>query len=233
MSPQRPVAEVIADIIRDNILNGGFLPGARLVEAELSKLYGVSRGPVREALRVLDAEGLIEIEKHRSPRVKGIDTSAFKQIFDLRAVLESFATRLATDKLHDCPEDVQWAKDELAAWENHTYIDDPELHNRQNKLMHARLLKIAGHALLSAQVNSLTMPGYRALLEPLQSAKRRKLAADEHATVLEMILRGDAEAAERSMREHIEQAGTTVLASFSHEIFSPQITELKLLTKKL
>ena len=202
------------------------------MEAELSKLYGVSRGPVREALRILDAEGLIEIEKHRSPRVKGIDPSSFKQIFEIRAVLESFATRLATERIHARPQDVQWAKTELMAWKMKAYSDDPLIHDQQNKLLHSRLLEIAGHSLLSAQVNSLTMPGYRALLEPLQSADRRRMAAEEHALVLEMILSRDIEAAERAMRDHIEQAGETVLTSFSHEIFSPQITELNLLTSK-
>lgn len=233
MAVDRPLAEVLAEILREKIVQGELLPGARLVEAELSKLYGVSRGPVREALRCLDREGLLETEKHRSPTVKGMDLRTFGQMFEVRSILESYASLLAARNVHLSATDLRWAKEQAIAWREESFARDVATHIRENRALHQRLLQIAGHSLLTSQVNSLIMPGYRAILESRLSAETLRTSALQHAALLEAIVEGDEREAERLMRGHVEASGRAVVQAFSAEFFDPQLAELRRLTASM
>lgn len=227
MAAERPISEVLADILRNKIINGDLLPGSRLVEAELSKLYGVSRGSIREAFRALETEGLIEVEKHRSPKVKGVDVRIFMQMFEVRSVLEAFATRLAAGKIHQVPANVTWAKKALRAWKDQKYSSDVKTHIEKNRELHTKLLEIADHKLLTEQVNSLIMPGYRTVLEPKLTPDQMHASSVQHADVLEAVLDGDGAKAEAIMREHIANTGKVVVQSFSMEFLDPGLSELR------
>lgn len=227
MAAERPISEVLADILRNKIINGDLLPGTRLVEAELSKLYGVSRGSIREAFRALETEGLIEVEKHRSPKVKGVDVKLFMQMFEIRSVLEAFAARLAAEKIHNVPANVSWAKKALRAWRDHKYSSDVKTHISHNRELHAKLLEIADHRLLTEHVNSLIMPGYRTVLEPKLTVEQMNASSEQHAEILEAVLNGDGDKAESVMREHISNTGKVVVQSFSMEFLDPGLSELR------
>ena len=227
MAADRPISEVLADILRSKIINGDLLPGARLVEAELSKLYGVSRGSIREAFRVLDSEGLIQIEKHHSPKVKGVDLTVYMQMFEVRSVLEAFASRLAAEKIQSRPEDLKWAKAALKAWKQNAYSDDVQTHVAQNHILHGKLLEIADHKLLKEQVDNLIMPGYRAVLEPKLTKAQMRVSSEQHADLLQAILDSDGARAEAIMREHITDTGKAMVQSFSMEFLDPSFGELQ------
>src|SRR5512138_3316718 len=83
--------DCLASHIRDAINSGRFVPGQRLVEAELTAEYGVSRGPLREALRQLSAEGLVELMPHRSAQVRRLTRVEILELFQIRGQLEAMA----------------------------------------------------------------------------------------------------------------------------------------------
>tara|TARA_R110002096_G_scaffold424348_2_gene632215 strand:+ start:2555 stop:3289 length:735 start_codon:yes stop_codon:yes gene_type:complete len=223
----KPISEVLADIFRNKIIDGNLLPGTRLVEAELCKLYSVSRGSVREALRVLESEDLIEVEKHRSPTVKGVNIKKFSQMFEVRSVLEAYAANLAAQSIKKSGEDLRWAKKELIDWREHKFSNDVQEFIAQNRELHSRLLRIANLELLTAQVNSLTMPGYRSVLEPMLTQEQMDASSNQHAEILEAVVNGDGERAEAAMRHHIGQSRKRVVESFPAGFLDPRMSELK------
>jgi DNA-binding GntR family transcriptional regulator len=223
----KPVAEVLADILRSKIINGDLLPGERVVEAEIAKLYGLSRGPVREALRILDSEGLLTVEKFRSPTVRGVDTKVFAEMFQVRGVLEAFAASLAAQNIRNSKTDLRWAKDQLAAWKSQKYATDVNAHVAANKELHERLLAIAANDVLAAQIKGLIMPGYRATLETLLAPESMQESAEQHVRILEAVIEGDPEKAEAAMRVHIGAAGATALRNFSTKYLDPRMSELR------
>ena len=229
----RPISEVIADILRTKIINGDLLSGSRLVEAEIAKFYGVSRGSVREAFRLLESEGLLEVEKFKSPKVKGVDIKVFIQMFEVRSVLESFACRLAAQNIQQKPLELEWAKLEYEAWKNHEYVNDISLHVKKNSELHAGLLKIADHQLLTDQIDSLLMPGYRAILEPKLTSDDLTNSADQHAEILSAVIDGNGERAELLMRSHIINIGRHVAQNFSFDTLDPAVQELKKLQESI
>jgi DNA-binding GntR family transcriptional regulator len=96
---EMPLGEIVADKIRRLILNGRLQPGARLVERDLAALFEVSRSPVREALRILDLEGLVEKLPTRGIIVKELTRREVVEIFDIREALEGMASRRAAERI--------------------------------------------------------------------------------------------------------------------------------------
>jgi len=94
LKQRKPLAEDVADRVREEILSGGLGQGERLVEARIAAQLGVSRGPVREALKLLRAEGLVEERPHRGTYVTSLSVRDVRDIYDLRAAIESAAARL-------------------------------------------------------------------------------------------------------------------------------------------
>src|SRR5205823_4539741 len=94
----RPLRDVVCDAIREEILAGGHPPGSRLVEWRLAEDLGVSRNPVREALRVLEAEGYVTMVPRRGALVSTIGPTEAEEIFDVRLALEGLVARLAARK---------------------------------------------------------------------------------------------------------------------------------------
>src|SRR2546428_569909 len=79
------------DAVRESILDGRFAPGERLVEAELARQLGISRGPLREALHTLEKEGLVVIVPRRSKSVQSLDDQTIDEVYSLRKILEQYA----------------------------------------------------------------------------------------------------------------------------------------------
>ncbi len=111
----------VADRLREAILRGQLKPGQKLDQNELAELLNVSRSPVREALRTLAAEGLVEVYPHRGAVVAELSPEEFEEISIIRVVLEGMAARLAAPHIDD--ERIALLTDVLAELENTTDLD--------------------------------------------------------------------------------------------------------------
>src|SRR5438128_11057097 len=97
----RTMQAIVTDHVRSAILGGRYAPGARVPQDELAQQLGVSRMPVREALRVLEMEGLVELRPHRGAIVVDLRPEEIGEIFEIRAMLEGRAAALAAPRLDE------------------------------------------------------------------------------------------------------------------------------------
>lgn len=100
-SKNQTLRESIADAIRDSILQGSLKPGIKISEPALATQFGISRTPVREAFRQLDSEGFLHIIPRRGARVAPISEKDVREFYEIKAILEGYAARLAAPRLSD------------------------------------------------------------------------------------------------------------------------------------
>jgi DNA-binding GntR family transcriptional regulator len=206
-----PLRQVVTDTLRKAILSKRLKPGERLVEEQLAAELGVSRNPVREALRVLEAEGLIDISPRHGASVTELSREEAREIVEVRAALEGFCARLATRR---CTPIVKseirslLARGERAAASG----DFAELGG-----IHAQVHEIvarAGHNRhLGAFLQSLREK--TAWLYTSSLTWRAKLSWQEHAAVLRAIAEGDEELAALLASRHVTQVGIDYVAEAS------------------
>jgi DNA-binding GntR family transcriptional regulator len=139
--------EVLARL-RDYLLEGKLAEGARVPERELCELFGVSRTPLREALKVLAAEGLIDLLPNRGARMHALDAAELSELFDVIGGLEALAGRLACERI--TPEQV--AEIEAIHYEMYSHYCRRDLDGyfRCNQLIHRRIVEIAANQTLRA-----------------------------------------------------------------------------------
>jgi DNA-binding GntR family transcriptional regulator len=193
--------------LRDAILDGVYPGGTRIDVPAVAQRLGMSRMPVREALRQLDAEGLVTIRPNRGATVTVLTPADILEVFEMRAVLEGLAARLAVGHLDDeAFEDLERSlsrmernQDNTAQWLRH--------HNDFHELICAR----SGRPRLVAQVRLL-----RRAVEPymrvhMGAYAQQELPGSEHGQLLTVLRRRAPDQAERAMREHVERAAIYVV----------------------
>ncbi|MBX3605320.1 MAG: phosphonate utilization associated transcriptional regulator [Piscinibacter sp.] len=187
------------------ILSGELAPGAKLTEALLAERLGVSRGPIREAFRVLEEAGLVRQEKNRGAFVRSIPLDEAREIFDLRVILEEAAVRHLAE--HITPEQLRALRTMVEQMER--LVRDG--HNTSASDQY-HLLNLAFHeALVDSVGNRKLATLYRRLVKELSLLRRANLAggrqipvsASEHRAVLKAIAAGDADAAGQALRAHV------------------------------
>jgi len=198
------LATLVQQEIERAILQGEHAPGAKLIEAVLADRMGVSRGPVREAFRMLEEAGLVRTEKNRGVFVRDIPIDEAVEIFDLRAAMDELVgRRLAT---HITTSQLKEIKGLVDAMEKAVKADDARNYHLLNLRFHDRLVEMAGNRKLTAI--------YRKLIKELSLFRRLNLAdgwllpisAGEHRAIVKAIASGDPEAAGRAMYDHVMES---------------------------
>ena len=200
----------IAARLRELIANGDLLPGTRLVEAEVSQKLGVSRGPVREALRILESEGLVTNHPGRGSSVVEISQKDILEIYSLRAILEEEAIRLAIER--STPEDIAELEAILAAMFAAAAEADRVGVLDKDIAFHRRIWRIAGHSRLEAYLEELAV--HSKMYVAVQTAHYADLAAgvSDHNVLLDALKTKDAKLATETLGEHLRVATETLLA---------------------
>lgn len=202
--PTTTLKELALDKLRDAILSFHFQPGERLVERRMADLLGVSRTVVREVLRHLEAEGLVETLAYQGPVVARLDVATVDQVYELREVIEVLATRAcasrATDKdierLAQCLSAIESAfegRDMVRVLEETTHFYEV-IFTCADKTVAWNVFRN-----LNARINQL-----RAMT--LSSAGRSTAGPRELRDILDAIRSRDAAAAEQACRRHVRQA---------------------------
>jgi DNA-binding GntR family transcriptional regulator len=187
--------------LRREILEGSLAPGTELLEVALSEHLGVSRGPVREAIGRLAAEGLVTVRPRRGAVVRSLSKEEFLELYEVREALEQRAVLLAVPRLG--PEDLAELSRLNEAMEEYAAREEVEPFFEANAEFHARLF--------AASDNTVLQDFYRQLLGQLGRYRTRSLnlrgylqrSVAEHAAILRAAKRGDAERAARLMGDHI------------------------------
>lgn len=190
------------DALREEIRSGALKPGARLTETEIAGRLAISRTPVREAIRKLELDGLVEHQPRSGAVVRTLDYPEIMELYEMRCVLEATAARLAARAAS--PVELE----ELAAInaEMTEAMDTPERIVRLNRQFHRRLLDTARNRFLVRSMASVESTLLILGPSSMESPERARQAVSEHAAVLEALLARDGAAAEAAMRIHIERA---------------------------
>jgi DNA-binding GntR family transcriptional regulator len=145
--PLGAVRERVLASLRQEIIAGSLRPGDRLVERELADRFGVSRVPVREAIRALVAEGFVHFETPRRTVVRRLTPNDVRELFELREALEVYAAGLAAERV--TPEALAGVEELLDRAAAATEAGDAELITDINSLLHDRIMAMAGNTLLT------------------------------------------------------------------------------------
>ena len=184
----------------NEIKSGALAPGDRLVETDLAQRLGISRTPVREAIRVLESEGLVAHVPRVGLSVRTLDYSEVMELYAMRAVLEGTAARMAAQAASD----IELAELEDINAELKAASADGARSYELNRQFHLALLDGAKNRFLTKSMivvqKTLLILGPSTLAETARAQK----AVDEHADILRALRARDADAAEAAMRSHIE-----------------------------
>lgn len=179
--------------------SGDLPPGARLRESQLAERFGISRTPVREALRRLEAQGLVTHEPHRGVVVAELDYDQLGELYAVREVLEATAARLAAR--HASPEEVEVLREMAAS--HAALVEDAAGLAEANKRFHRQINRSSHNRYLNSMLENMRVN--LALLSgtTFTLAERRQMVAAEHAGIVEAIAEGNEEKAEMLARRHI------------------------------
>ena len=205
------VVDQTVERIRSAVRQGRYLPGQRLVEVDLTEELGVSRGPLREALSRLSADGLVQIEPYRGATVRRLTRSDVVELFEVRAALEAEAAGLAAERVDqdDHRARVEAVLEEIARLRG---SDDPQEYFDDNTRFHNIIVDIAGNSLLATMTGQLHTHAYRMQFMQLLTPETRAVSLDDHEAIAEAIGAGDANRARRAMRDHVNRSLAATLA---------------------
>jgi GntR family transcriptional regulator of gluconate operon len=210
----RSLAENAADRIREQVLIGGYRQGQHLVEAKIADELQISRGPVREAFKMLRAEGLLLEEPRRGTFVVSITPQDVRDIYGLRAAIEGAAARLMC-RHHD-PAAIDLLAEAAEAIAAAAETGDPTAVARADLAFHEQLCQLSGNVRLLE-----TFRRYVPVLRGLLRMDERIMpsiddVADQHRPVVVAIRAGDADEAVRLVTEHAESAGELLVQLLEH-----------------
>lgn len=207
-------ADRVYSAVRAGILDGTYEFGARLGEVELADTFGVSRTPVREALRRLDSEGLLETLPNRGARVRSWSEHELDDIFDLRALLEGHAASLAAGRVNDDDIALLGALcDEMERVSLGGRAYDLERLAEFNGRLHRQILELSGNALLPQLVRSVTQLPIVVSTFAHYSADQLQRSMRQHRELVEALAAHDVHWANAVMRSHVLSARRVLLGA--------------------
>jgi DNA-binding GntR family transcriptional regulator len=191
----------VYDHLRGEILDGGLEPGTELVEVALSEQLGVSRGPLREAIGRLAAEGLVTVRPRRGAVVRSLSEEEFLELYQVREALEGMAVKLAVPRL--ASEELEALAELNREMDEHAARNEVEAFFRANLAFHARFLEACGNTKLQQIYQQLLDQIGRYRMRSLRLRGNLGRSVSEHAAILRAAKRGDAERAAQLMADHI------------------------------
>jgi DNA-binding GntR family transcriptional regulator len=196
----------VADKLREAILRGYFNPGQRLDQTEIAELLNVSRSPVREALRTLAAEGLVEVFPHRGAVVAELSLKELEEIYFIRGVLEGMAACLAAPKLDQ--DQLAGLHNLLTALNQTTNLDQWLDLNRQ---FHHTIYQAANRPRLFSIIESLRNTAAPYIRQYIATAEHMEAAQIGHRHIFEACTTGDGLRAEQATQRHLKAVCDGVL----------------------
>lgn len=211
----KPLSEIVFETLRDAIISQLLFPGERLMEIKLAEEMGVSRTPVREAIRKLELEGFVVMVPRKGAYVAEISRQDIREVFEIRCALEVLAVGLAAQRI---------TEEELA--EMNGYILKEAEETKANNLksiieidakFHGVLYKAARNQRLLQIINNLQEQLHRFRSASLARPGRDKIALEEHKEIIEALSRRDTDQAKDLAKKHIKKAEEAFLLSLEKQ----------------
>jgi len=205
----------VADNLRDMIVEGELPPGHRILEGDLCEQFGISRTPMREALKVLASEGLVEIKPNRGTRVTEITLEDIDTLFEALSGIERIAAELATKRMTE--RDLVRLKSLNDRMTDHFENGRRHEYFQLNQEAHNSIIKLTGNSILVDIHEKLMIKVRRARYLAILSGERWEESVKEHTNILEAMESRDAVRAGELILDHVRKTGAVVKESFVTE----------------
>ena len=215
MNEYLPLRDVVFNTLRQAIITGEFAPGERLMEIALANRLGVSRTPVREAIRKLELEGLVVMIPRKGAEVAKITEKDLRDVLEVRSSLEELAAELATERMNDeikakLEKALQNFKEAIES-ENNAAIADRDVE------FHDVIFEATGNARLIQIISNLREQIYRYRLEYVKETEYHVTLLKEHQELVKAMSEGKKEEARKIMKKHIDNQEMTVIRNIKEE----------------
>ena len=215
MNEYLPLRDVVFNTLRQAILKGELAPGERLMEIQLAEKLGVSRTPIREAIRKLELEGLVLMIPRKGAEVAKISEKSLKDVLEVRRSLEELAIELACQRISDTDmEDMDAAQ---AAFRDAIAKGDAMEIAETDEAYHDLIYNCTRNTRLVQILNNLREQMYRFRLEYIKDEDKRQILLIEHEKILKALRSRHVAEARAAVREHIDNQEITVLKKLKEQ----------------
>lgn len=201
--------EAVTERLREMVLEGELEPGSRISEKQLCEAFEVSPTPLRQALKVLVSEGLVEMLPNRGARVTEVDVQEVADLFEVMAVLEGLSGTLLATRANDA--EIAEIRDLHERMMEQFRNNQRKEYFQLNQAIHRRLAEIAGNRVLLELETSLTLRITRARYAANMQMGRWEESAREHEYFVEALERRDAQGLSAAMSLHMRKTGNAVI----------------------
>ncbi len=217
MNEYLPLRDVVFRTLRQGILTGELKPGERLMEIHLADRLGVSRTPIREAIRKLELEGLVTMVPRKGAEVAKISAKNLKDVLEVRVALETLAIRLACERI--TPEGLEELKQACDNFEQTTKNDSMDVTSitKADVALHDVIVRATGNERLTQMIYNLQEQMYRYRFEYIKDTAYHALLIQEHTRIYESIRDGQVDKAVEEITKHIENQLHTIIKQLETE----------------
>ena len=210
-----PLRDVVFNTLRQAILTGELKPGERLMEIHLANRLGVSRTPIREAIRKLELEGLVTMIPRRGAEVAQITEKSMKDVLEVRRTLDALSAALACERIS--AEEEEALKKACLNFEAAVKTKDTKAIAKADVAIHDIIAAATGNQRLIQLINNLAEQMYRYRFEYIKDASQHERIIEEHRIIYESIVKKDKEAAAEMAKTHIDNQEKAVIARIRME----------------
>jgi DNA-binding GntR family transcriptional regulator len=215
LSRRIPFARQVADTLRDMIIRGEMPPGGRIIERTLCEQIKVSRTPLREALKLLEAEGLVELSQNRGARIMSFTQTEARNLFEVIAGLESLAAELAVTRIGAA--DLATLDDMHARMCGHYARREKDPYFEINSAIHDTIVQASENPVLIATHAGLMLRARRGRYMAILDPSRWQESVEEHTAAMAAFHARDPDRARLVWRKHLLRTGETVCAVLKDE----------------
>lgn len=204
-----PLREVVFNTLRQAILTGELKPGERLMEIHLANRLGVSRTPIREAIRKLELEGLVTMIPRRGAEVAQITEKSMNDVLEVRRALDALCVELACERITQ--EKLEELKAACDDFEKAVKTKDVKKIAQADVILHDIIVEATGNQRLIQMVNNLSEQMYRYRFEYIKDSEQHENLVEEHRIIYESLVKKDKETASSAAKLHIDNQKKAII----------------------
>lgn len=204
-----PLRDVVFNTLRQAILTGELKPGERLMEIHLANKLGVSRTPIREAIRKLELEGLVTMIPRRGAEVAQITEKSMNDVLEVRRAMDALCVELACDRI--TLEELQELKKACDNFEAAVKTKDVKQIAQADVALHDIIVQATGNQRLIQLVNNLSEQMYRYRFEYIKDFSQHDRLVEEHKVIYQAIVKKDKETASNMAKVHIDNQKKAII----------------------
>ena len=212
-----PLRDVVFRTLRQAILRGELKPGERLMEIRLANQLGVSRTPIREAIRMLELDGLVIMVPRKGAQVAQITEKDLNDVLEVRLGLEELAVKLACERITEAELHSLYQASRSFEKLLETETDDLQELAQADVAFHDVIYQATNNERLIQLLNNLREQMYRYRIEYLKDVKSRRSLVEEHDALYERMKKRDLMGAQKMIREHIERQQESIMQTVHHQ----------------